>query len=305
MTEESMQMGRSTASWTVLSIALSSSGSSTSGIPALTSSMLAPASAWANASAGTVDRSPLRSSSANALRRVGLIRSPMTQKGCSAPMVTLPERDRSTVSIGLSFGSWGDSETAAELRDARVLAEGDEVQARDTGLGQRMGGQLVGDVEALVLGVGRLLDAPHRLGRDVDAGHVLRDEAHPADAAQDADRRDEGEALGESDVVGGAHEPLEQFGAVADLQLQVARPGQCLLGGAAYAVLQWRRGGVLHGTDAEMRSRTTAGMDVSSRQVMAALERPRQRHQLDGVQVKDAAGLGLVAGADVVAGETR
>ena len=31
----------------------------------------------------TVDRSPPRSSSANALRPVGLIRSPMTQNGCS------------------------------------------------------------------------------------------------------------------------------------------------------------------------------------------------------------------------------
>ncbi len=38
-----MQIGTSTASCTVRSIALSSSGSSTSGIPALTSSMLAPA----------------------------------------------------------------------------------------------------------------------------------------------------------------------------------------------------------------------------------------------------------------------
>jgi hypothetical protein len=45
ITEESMQIGTSTESWTVRSIDLSSSGSSTSGIPALTSTMSAPASA--------------------------------------------------------------------------------------------------------------------------------------------------------------------------------------------------------------------------------------------------------------------
>src|SRR6185437_9229739 len=187
-----------------------------SGIPALTSSIVAPACAWASASAVTVERSPLRSSSANTLRPVGLMRSPMMQKGCSAPIVTLPERDRSTVSIGLSFDSWGDSEATAELGDARVPAEGDEVQAGHARLGQRVRGQLVGDVKALVLGIGRLLDPAHGLGRDVEAGHVVGDEAHAADAAQDADRRDQRDPLAEADVVRGTHEPLQQLGAVAE-----------------------------------------------------------------------------------------
>src|SRR6185437_872481 len=253
ITEESMQMGRSTASCTVVSIALSSSGSSTSGMPALTSSMLAPACAWASASAVTVERSPLRSSSANTLRPVGLMRSPMMQKGCSAPIVTLPERDRSTVSIGLSFDSWGDSEATAELGDARVLAEGDEVQAGHARLGQRVGCQLVGDVKALVLGVGRLLDAADGLGRNVDAGHVVGDEAHAADAAQDADRRDQRNPLAQPDVVGRAHEALEQLGAVAELELEVLRAREGFLGGAAHAVLQRGRRRVLHRTDEEVR----------------------------------------------------
>src|SRR5690349_17637736 len=99
-------------------------------------------------------------------------------------MVTLDERDRSTVSMGLSFDSWGDSEPTAELCDPRVLAEGDEVQPGDAGLRQRMRGQLVGDVKAFVLDVGGLLDAPDGPGRDVDAGDVVGDEAHAADGAE-------------------------------------------------------------------------------------------------------------------------
>ncbi len=67
----------------------SSSASSTSGMPALTSSMSAPASIWATASAVTVESSPARSSSANFLRPVGLIRSPMMQNGRSGPIVDL------------------------------------------------------------------------------------------------------------------------------------------------------------------------------------------------------------------------
>ena len=137
--------------------------------------------------------------------------------------------------------------------------------------------------------------------RDVDAGHVVGDEAHAADAAQDADRGDEREPLGEADVVGGAHEPLEQLGPVADLQLQVARAGQRLLGGAAHAELQRRRGRVLDRADAEVRP--GASDRRRARQVVAAVERPRQRDELDAVEVEDAPGLGLVAGADVVAGE--
>jgi len=40
-------------------------------------------------SATTVERSPLRSASANVLRPVGLMRSPMMQNGWSGPMTTV------------------------------------------------------------------------------------------------------------------------------------------------------------------------------------------------------------------------
>ena len=100
ITEESMQIGTSTACCTVRSIALSSSDSSTSGMPALTSSMSAPVSTCATASWVTVDSSPARRSSANFLRPVGLIRSPMMQNGRSRAIVTVLDRDRSTVCAG-------------------------------------------------------------------------------------------------------------------------------------------------------------------------------------------------------------
>src|SRR3954466_9279541 len=172
-----MQIGRSGASWTVVSICASSSASSTSGMPALTSTMSAPASVWAIASAVTVDRSPPRSSSANVLRPVGLMRSPMMQKGCSGPIVTALDRDSRTVSMRLvPFGSGLDAQSLTELGDARVLAERDEVKARDAGLRARVVRELAGDLEALVLLVARGLGAGDELGGHLDASDLLVDE---------------------------------------------------------------------------------------------------------------------------------
>src|SRR5215217_6326791 len=93
-----MQIGASVVSWTSLSIFDSSSASSTSGMPALTSSTSAPASICALVSTVTVERSPPRSSSANVLRPVGLIRSPMMQNGWFAPITTVLDRPWRTVS---------------------------------------------------------------------------------------------------------------------------------------------------------------------------------------------------------------
>src|SRR5919112_3463325 len=94
-----MHSGMSDVSWISRSIFASSSASSTSGMPAFTSSTSAPASTWAFVSATTVERSSALSSSANRLRPVGLMRSPMMQNGCSAPMTTVFDRDSRTVSI--------------------------------------------------------------------------------------------------------------------------------------------------------------------------------------------------------------
>ena len=61
---------------------------STAVTPALTSSMVAPACTCSIASFFTVSKLPSTISAASFLRPVGLMRSPMTQKGWSKPMTT-------------------------------------------------------------------------------------------------------------------------------------------------------------------------------------------------------------------------
>src|SRR3954468_16832001 len=186
-----MQIGRSQASCTVRSICCSRSASSTSGMPALTSTMSAPASVWAIASGVTVDRSPPRSSSAKTLRPVGLMRSPMMQKGWSGPIVTVLDRDSRTVSMRLvPFGSGLDAQSLTELGDTGVLAERDEVQARHAGQRPRVLGELAGDLEALALLVGGGLGARDQLRRHLDACDLLVDELQRERRAHDEDRRD-------------------------------------------------------------------------------------------------------------------
>src|SRR3954464_3890222 len=227
-----MQIGRSHASWTVRSICWSRSDSSTSGMPALTSTMSAPASACAIASPVTVDRSPPRNSSANVLRPVGLMRSPMMQKGCVGPIVTVLDRECRTVSMRLvPFGSGLDAQSLTELGDARVLAERDEVEARDPGQRTGVVGELAGDVEALVLLVARGLGAGDELRRHLDAGDLVVDELERQGASHDEDRRDQRAARGEAGRARPGHERLEALGHEADLQLQEARAGVGLLGG--------------------------------------------------------------------------
>src|SRR4051812_35484815 len=142
MTEESMQIGRSVAAWTVGNLSCRRSALATGGVPGLASGMSAPASVWATASTVTVDRSPLRSSSANVLRPVGLMRSPMMQKGCVGPIVTALDRDSRTVSMRLvPFGSGLHAQSLTELGHARVLAERDEAKGPGGGERGRGGGE--------------------------------------------------------------------------------------------------------------------------------------------------------------------
>src|SRR3954471_17739614 len=219
MTDESMQIGRSVAAWTVRSICCRSSASSTSGMPALTSSMSAPASVWAMASAVTVDRSPLRSCSAKTLRPVGLMRSPVMQKGRSGPIVTVLDRDSRTVSMRLvPFGSGLDAQSLTELGDTGVLAERDEVKARDAGQRAGVRGELVGDLEALALLVGGGLRAGDRLGRHLDPGNLVVDELQRERRAHDQDRGDQGAARREPGRDRLGHEALEALAHEGDLQ---------------------------------------------------------------------------------------
>src|SRR3954454_7025385 len=254
MTDESMQMGRSVAAWTVRSMFCSSSASSTSGMPALTSSMSAPASVWAIASAVTVDRSPPRSSSAKILRPVGLMRSPMMQKGCVGPIVTVLDRECRTVSMRLvPFGSGLDAHSLTKLCDPRVLAERDEVQARDAGERPGVVGDLAGDLEALVVLVGRGLGAGDELRGHLDARDLLVDELQREGGAHDEDRRHHRAAGGEPGRHRLGHERLEALGHEADLELEESRARVGLLLRACDPVPERRCAGVLHGADEQAR----------------------------------------------------
>jgi hypothetical protein len=72
--------------------------------PALTSSMVAPAATCSSASLRTVSKLPSTISAASFLRPVGLIRSPITQKGWSKPMAISLVADATTVRVmSLSF----------------------------------------------------------------------------------------------------------------------------------------------------------------------------------------------------------
>ncbi len=85
--------GRAGSSWRRIA------GSSASGIPALTSSMWAPASTWASTSRSTRLKSPAFISSARSFRPVGLMRSPMITNGRSKPMTTSRVAEQRTVSV--------------------------------------------------------------------------------------------------------------------------------------------------------------------------------------------------------------
>src|SRR5882757_2937825 len=91
-------------------------GSSASGMPALTSSMWAPASTCASVSALTRSKLPAAISAASSLRPVGLIRSPMMTNGRSNPMTTSWVAELTTVSVtnesslnGRFDAGWNDS----------------------------------------------------------------------------------------------------------------------------------------------------------------------------------------------------
>src|SRR5215217_4950894 len=158
-----MQIGASVVSWTSLSIFDSSSASSTSGMPALTSITSAPASIWAFVSTVTVERSPPRSSSANVLRPVGLIRSPMMQNGWFAPITTVLDRPWRTVSKAAPSRLGGDSAAAALLEQLLSLLDG----------GRRVGRVAVGaDGVGVLLRDGRPAD--HDRDLLADAGLLER-----------------------------------------------------------------------------------------------------------------------------------
>src|SRR6476661_1645649 len=235
-----MQSGMSVRLWTSGIACAISSISSASGSPTFTSSMSAPPSTCCATSMSSCERSPAWSWAWNALRPVGLMRSPITQNGCSGPMTTVLDRDWTTVSTHLPFFSCRNGEPAAERGDARLEAEADQVQARHAGERARVLGELARHLEALLLGVGRRLAARDRLGRNADAGHLVVHVAERARRADEADRGNERARGGKPLVHCLVHERRKPLRLEAHLELEEACARLDLLPRAVDAiVVRW------------------------------------------------------------------
>src|SRR6266576_242681 len=295
MTDESMQIGRSVSSCTSGIAWRINSTSSASGSPTFTSSMSAPpATCWAT-STSIWERSPACSCAWNALRPVGLTRSPMMQNGCPEPMTTVLDRDRRTVSTGFPFDASRDAEPLAQACDAGVSAEADQVEARHARKRTRVLGELAGDLEALRLGIGCALAPLDQLRRHRDPRHLLVDEAERLGRADETDRRQQRGLVGQPARNGFAHEPLEQLLPEADLELEEACAGLHLLQSAVDAVVERRRAGVFDCTEKEVRG----GMNRPAGEVASAGHACGGDEQLCAVEVEDPAGFGLVSRSDV------
>ena len=149
-----MQSGRSVRLCTSGIAERISSTSSARGSPTLTSSMSAPPATCCATSTSIRERSPFCSSAWNFLRPVGLIRSPITQNARSGPMTTVLDGDSRTVSTQFPLCSGWDAEAAAQVRNTRLSAKADQVQAAHPRQQTGCVGELAGELEALGLGVG-------------------------------------------------------------------------------------------------------------------------------------------------------
>ena len=297
-----MQIGRSVCSCTSRSRGASRSASSVSGTPMLTSSTCAPAATCSSTSRTTCDRSPARSASANALRPVGLMRSPMMQNGWSGADDDLARpRAQNGVHALLSRRGWG---CRGRRRGARRRRRAGSRSG--AGRGRRAGRARAAPARARA----RRRPRPGRArcsmraivsARDRDAGHLLVHEAQRA-ARRARGRSSAGAPRAPSAPARRARatKASQPLGVVADLQLQEAGAGRDLLRRAlARGASSGGRRRVLDGADEERRR----GLDGAARQVAPAAEAGGDAHELRAVEVEDAARLRLVAGRDVVAGQ--
>src|SRR5581483_9719048 len=258
-----MQSGRSVSSCTSGTAFAIRPTSSASGSPTLTSSMSAPPATCSATSTSTWDRSPACSCAWNALRPVGLMRSPMIVNGPSGLITTLLDRDSRTVCTRLPLLSRGDAETPAQACDAGLAAEADQVEPAHARQRARVVGELARELEALGFGVGGALAALDQLRRHLDPGHLLVDETQRRRRAHEADRRQQRRPLRQAPGDRFGQEALEQLRAEAHLQLQEPGARGDLLQRPPDTRLERRRAGVLDGAEEEARRR----VDAAARQV--------------------------------------
>src|SRR3990170_3565925 len=184
-----MQIGRSVCSWTSVIARARRSASSVSGTPMLTSRTCPPIAAWSSTSLTISDRSPARSASANALRPVGLIRSPMMQNGWAGPMTTCLDRELRTVCICFSLLLARDAEVPAEARQRTVVPEVGEVKAANAGDRERLARLLEGELVRRLGLAFRSSDARDRLRGHGDPGDLAVHELEATSALDEHDRR--------------------------------------------------------------------------------------------------------------------
>src|SRR5579884_3752281 len=240
-----MQSGRSVSPCTSGIARPINPTSSASGSPTFTSSMSAPPSTCCTTSTSSCERSPVWSCAWKALRPVGLMRSPITQNGCSGPITTVLDRDRTTVSTRLPLRTCRNAEAPAQARDARLPAKADQVQPGDAGERPRVLCELECHLEAPGLWVGRTLAPFDQRTRHGDPRHVLVHVAERVRRADQADRRDQRTLFVEAAGRGLAHERGEPRGLEAHLQLQEPRARPGLLERALDPVVVRRRARIL------------------------------------------------------------
>src|SRR5579883_3506289 len=238
-------------------------------MPALTSSMWAPAATCARASASTRLKSPAAISAARILRPVGLMRSPIMTKGRSKPITTSRVAELMMVSVILRGHSVGielgiaagiPRDTPVEhagafddFRDALFLTVRHHMNPADSGDGADFLDEIDAEIAPFARGVSRARHARDDGVRDVQAGDVCAHPLRRLGGAQRTDADQDEYLLEQSEILDAAHEGLEQRHVVAVLSLDELRAGRDLLGEPLGAPFGRQREGVLRGTEQHSR----------------------------------------------------
>src|SRR5579862_11322 len=295
--EESMDSGTSVIDCTSWMVLARIAGSSASGMPALTSSMCAPAASCASVSDSTRLKLPAAISAASTLRPVGLMRSPIMTNGRSKPITTSRVAELMTVSVmsGSLPGSVGLRVTPGvpghaaveypgaldDLGDGVFLAERHDVHA----VHALDGADLLDEIDAQLTPFGGLVlraaQARDHGVRNVHAGHVRADPLGRLGRAQRAHADQDEHLVEQPQLVGLVHEGPQQRYVVAELRLDELCAGGHLLRQSLGAPFERLGEGILGG--AEQHARRVADLAAGEEVVLVA-QRARGLEQRERVQ---------------------